>query len=75
MMAACVFSTKVLRAGQKCWLTLIPAFFLWVTVFAAMIWYVLVIGNSASPLTVGFMVILIVLAVILLIEALRSLRS
>ena len=75
LMTACVFSTKILRGGQKCWLTLIPAFFLWITVFAAMIWYVLVMGSSASPLTMGFMYILIVLAIILLIEAVSALRS
>ena len=75
LMTACVFSTKILRSGQKCWMTLIPAFFLWITVFAAMIWYVMVMGGSASPLTMGFMYILIVLAVILLIEALSALRS
>jgi len=75
LMTACVFSTKILRSGQKCWITLIPAFFLWVTVFAAMIWYIAVMGSSASPLTMGFMIILTVLAVILLIEALGALKS
>ncbi len=75
LMTACVFSTKILRGGQKCWMTLIPAFFLWITVFAAMIWYVMNMAGSASPITMGFMVILIVLAVILLIEALSSLRG
>ncbi len=75
LITACVFSTKILRGGQKCWLTLIPAFFLWITVFGAMIWYVMTMGPSASPLTLGFMYILIVLAVILLVEALSALRS
>jgi len=75
LMTACVFSTKILRGGQKCWLTLIPAFFLWVTVFAAIVWYIAVIGSSASALTVGFMYILAILAVMLLIEAIGALRS
>jgi len=75
LMTACVFSTKILRGGQKCWLTLIPAFFLWITVFSAMIWYVMTMSGSASPLTMGFMFVLIVLAVILLIEAISALRS
>lgn len=75
LMTACVFSTKILRGGQKCWMTLIPAFFLWITVFGAMIWYLMTMAGSASPLTMGFMAILTVLAVILLIEALGALRS
>lgn len=74
LIAACVFSTNILRGGQKCWITLIPAFILWVTVFAAMGWYVMALGGSASPLTIGFMVIMMILAVILLIEALSALR-
>jgi carbon starvation protein len=74
LITACVFSTNILRSGQKCWITLIPAFFLWITVFAAMIWYIFVVGPTASPLTLGFMVILIILAVILLIEALSALK-
>lgn len=74
LMAACVFSTNVLRGGQKCWVTLIPAFFLWITVFAAMIWFIMVMGSSASPLTIGFMVILVVLAIILLIEVVAALK-
>jgi carbon starvation protein len=74
LITACVFSTNILRSGQKCWITLIPAFFLWITVFAAMVWYILVVGPTASPLTVGFMVILVILAVILLIEALAALK-
>ncbi|HPL30522.1 MAG TPA: carbon starvation CstA 5TM domain-containing protein, partial [Anaerolineae bacterium] len=75
LMTACVFSTKILRSGQKCWLTLIPAFFLWITVFGAMIWYVMAMGGSASPLTMAFMYILIVLAVILLIESINALKG
>ncbi|MBE9505873.1 MAG: carbon starvation protein A [Chloroflexi bacterium] len=74
LMAACVFSTNVLRGGQKCWITLIPAFFLWVTVFSAMIWYIVVMSATASPLTIGFMAILVVLAVILLIETIGALK-
>ena len=74
LIAACVFSTNILRGGQKCWITLIPAFFLWVTVFGAMVWYVMVMSGSASMLTIGFMVVLIILAVILLIEALSALK-
>ncbi len=75
LMTACVFSTNVLRSGQKCWITLIPAFFLWITVFAAMIWYIFVVGPTASILTVIFMIVLIVLAVMLLIEAISALRA
>jgi len=74
LIAACVFSTNILRGGQKCWITLIPAFFLWVTVFGAMVWYIMVMSGSASPLTLGFMVILVILAVILLIEAISALK-
>ena len=74
LIAACVFSTNVLRGGQKCWVTLIPAFFLWITVFAAMVWYIVAMAGSASPLTIGFMAIMAVLAVILLIEALAALK-
>ncbi len=75
LMAACVFSTKILRGGQKCWITLIPAFFLWITVFGAMIWYLMTMAGSASWLTMAFMAILTVLAVILLIEAISALKS
>ncbi len=75
MMAACVFSTNVLRKGKFCWVTLIPAFFLWVTVFTAMVWYFFTMMGIVSPLTLGFMAVMIVLSVILLIEAIAALRA
>lgn len=74
LMTVCIWSTNVLRSGKKCWITLIPAFFLWVTVFASMIWYVVVMTGIVSNITIVFMVIMCVLAVILLIEALGALK-
>lgn len=75
LMTACVFSTNVLRAGQKCWVTLIPAFFLWVTVFGAIIWYVITFINIVNPITIGFMIVMLVLSVMLLIEAISALKA
>jgi len=75
LMASCIFSTRVLRAGRICWVTMIPAFFLWITVFSAMVWYVIVMMGVVGPLTLGFMVVMIVLSVILLIEAISALKA
>ena len=74
LMTVCIWSTNVLRSGKKCWITLVPAFFLWVTVFASMIWYVVVMTGIVSNITIVFMVIMCVLAVILLVEALGALK-
>jgi len=74
LMTVCIWSTNVLRSGKKCFITLIPAFFLWVTVFASMIWYVVVMTGIVSNITIVFMVIMCVLAVILLIEAVGALK-
>lgn len=75
LMTACVFSTNVLRGGKFCWVTMIPAFFLWITVFSAMIWYVITFINIVNPITVGFMVVMIVLSLILLIEVISALKA
>ena len=74
LMTVCVWSTNILRSGKKCWISLIPAFFLWVTVFASMVWYIVVMTGIVSNVTIAFMAIMAVLAVILLIEAVSALK-
>jgi len=74
LMVSTVWVTNVLRASKgRCLCALIPAGFLWVTVFAAGIWYIAVRAGSAPTLVI--VGILVVLALYLLYEVVVALKK
>jgi carbon starvation protein len=75
LMTSCVWSTKVLRGGKWCPVTMIPAFFLWVTVIAAYIWYIVTMAGVVNPLTLVIMGIMAALSFYLLYEVIVALRK
>lgn len=75
LMTACVWSTQVLRGGKWCPFTMIPAFFLWVTVMAAYIWYIVTMAGVVSPLTLVIMGVMAALSFYLLYEVIVALRK
>jgi carbon starvation protein len=73
-MTSCIWATNVLRGGKKCLPILIPAFFLWVTVAAAYIWYISTMAGIVNPLTLVIMGIMLALSFYLLYEFVVALR-
>jgi len=74
LMTSCIWATNVLRGGKKCLPTLIPAFFLWVTVAAAYIWYISAMAGIVNPVTLVIMGIMLVLSFYLLYEFIVALK-
>jgi len=75
LMTACVWASTVLKCGRARLIVLIPAFFLWVTVAAAMVWYLVTMAGVVSPLTLGFIAAMLVMACFLLYESVRALKK
>ena len=50
MMTAALWAAKVQKAGKWSWAVLIPALFLWITVTAALVWYIVTVPLSGSTL-------------------------
>ena len=73
LMTSAVWVTNVLRTGKWKYVVLIPAFFLWITVIAAGIWYIS--ARIGSPPTLAIVGIMLVLAVYLLYEVIAALKQ
>jgi len=74
LMVSTVWVTNILRASKgKCLCALIPAGFLWVTVFTAGIWYIAVRAGGAPTLVI--VGILVALALYLLYEVVVALKK
>ena len=59
MMTAAVWVAKVQRVGNWTYAVLIPAIFLWITVTAGLIWYIIYVpGNYAVKTIIGISLIL-----------------
>ena len=75
LITSSVWAVNVMRAGRACLVALIPAFFLWVTVAAAYIWYLFTMAGIVNPLTLVIMGIMLILSFYLLYEFIRALRK
>jgi len=75
LMTSCIWATNVLRGGKRCLVTLIPALFLWVTVAAAYIWYIITMAGIVNSLTLVIMGIMLVLSFFLLYEFIVALKK
>ncbi len=62
MMTAALWVAKIQRAGNWTWAVLIPALFLWITVTAALLWYLVVvvphISNLGTEIAVGIITVI-----------------
>lgn len=74
MLTVALWVYKVRRVEKKyLWAVLIPAIFLWITVVAALIWYIWAV--PATIIVRGFLLIEIVLALILLYDFYQSYKG
>ena len=66
LMTAALWVTKIQQAGKWSWAVLIPALFLWITVSAALIWFLVVVVPGIGAVGTRYAVGLITLVGILL---------